>query len=163
MDQRRILIGSVDDVLRINRRVDLVAAGDAERATVLRPEVGEVGESFDDAFSSIVNYCAMAVVQLRHKFDFEEEDLSSDQALEWYDSIFKEAFELMESKNHDYGEAWRDMRVSSLTDLILTKILRIKKIEDNSGKTIASEGVEGNYFVMLNYAVFALIHLELQG
>ena len=105
----------------------------------------------------------MAVVQLRHKFDFEEEDLSSDQALEWYDSIFKEAFELMESKNHDYGEAWRDMRVSSLTDLILTKILRIKKIEDNSGKTIASEGVEGNYFDMLNYAVFALIHLELQG
>ena len=69
----------------------------------------------------------------------------------------------MESKNHDYGEAWRDMRVSSLTDLILTKILRIKKIEDNSGKTIASEGVEGNYFDMLNYAVFALIHLELQG
>lgn len=128
-------------------------------------DIGEnkVGESFEDAFSSIVNYCAMAVVQLRYKFDFDEEDLSSDQALEWYDTIFKEAFELMESKNHDYGEAWRDMRVSSLTDLILTKILRIKKIEDNAGKTIASEGVEGNYFDMLNYAVFALIHLEHQG
>jgi hypothetical protein len=69
----------------------------------------------------------------------------------------------MESKNHDYGEAWRDMRVSSLTDLILTKILRIKKIEDNEGKTIASEGVEGNYFDMLNYAVFALIHLDNEG
>ncbi|MBM3161295.1 MAG: DUF1599 domain-containing protein, partial [Bacteroidetes bacterium] len=62
--------------------------------------------------------------------------------------------------NHDYGEAWRDMRVSSLTDLILTKILRIKQIEDNSGVTLASEGVEGNYYDMLNYAVFALIHLE---
>ncbi|MBM3456731.1 MAG: DUF1599 domain-containing protein, partial [Bacteroidetes bacterium] len=62
--------------------------------------------------------------------------------------------------NHDYGEAWRDMRVSSLTDLILTKILRIKQIEDNSGVTLASEGIEGNYYDMLNYAVFALIHLE---
>jgi hypothetical protein len=77
--------------------------------------------------------------------------------------FFKEAFELMESKNHDYGEAWRDMRVSSLTDLILTKILRIKKIEDNKGQTIASEGAEGNYFDMLNYAVFALIHLGPEG
>ena len=75
----------------------------------------------------------------RYKFDFEQDELTSEKALEWYDAVFKEAFELMESKNHDYGEAWRDMRVSSLTDLILTKILRIKKIEDNSGKTIASE------------------------
>ena len=65
----------------------------------------------------------------------------------------------MQKKNHDYGEAWRDMRVSSLTDLILTKVLRIKQIEDNHGKTIISEGVEGNYFDMLNYSVFALIHL----
>ena len=69
----------------------------------------------------------------------------------------------MQDKNHDYGEAWRDMRVSSLTDLILTKILRIKKIEDNSGKTIASEGVEGNYFDMMNYAVFDVIHLDEEG
>ena len=105
----------------------------------------------------------MAVVQLRYKFDFEQDELTSEKALEWYDTVFKEAFELMESKNHDYGEAWRDMRVSSLTDLILTKILRIKKIEDNSGKTIASEGVEGNYFDMMNYAVFALIHLDEEG
>tara|TARA_B100000963_G_C22601605_1_gene660497 strand:- start:1276 stop:1821 length:546 start_codon:yes stop_codon:yes gene_type:complete len=123
----------------------------------------KVGESFEDAFSSIVNYCVMAVIQLRHDFDFEDGELMSDTALKWYDEVFKEAFELMESKNHDYGEAWRDMRVSSLTDLILTKILRIKKIEDNKGKTVASEGAEGNYFDMLNYAVFALIHLDSQG
>jgi hypothetical protein len=76
-----------------------------------------------------------------------------------YNEIALEAFELMEKKNHDYGEAWRDMRVSSLTDLILTKVLRIKQIEDNKGKTLASEGVEGNYFDMLNYSIFALIHL----
>ena len=120
----------------------------------------KVGESFEDAFSSIVNYCVMAVVQLRHHYDINEGELKEEQAVVWYDEVFKEAFNLMESKNHDYGEAWRDMRISSLTDLILTKILRIKKIEDNKGKTIASEGVEGNYFDMLNYAVFALIHLE---
>jgi hypothetical protein len=66
----------------------------------------------------------------------------------------------MEKKNHDYGEAWRDMRVSSLTDLILTKVLRIKQIEDNEGLTLVSEGIEGNYFDMLNYSVFALIHLQ---
>ena len=123
----------------------------------------KVGESFEDAFSSIVNYCIMAVIQLRNDFDFDDLELKCDQVLDWYDEVFKEAFELMESKNHDYGEAWRDMRVSSLTDLILTKILRIKKIEDNKGKTIASEGAEGNYFDMLNYAVFALIHLDNEG
>ena len=66
----------------------------------------------------------------------------------------------MEKKNHDYGEAWKDMRVSSLTDLILTKVLRIKQIEDNQGKTLVSEGIEGNYFDMLNYSIFALIHLK---
>ena len=76
-----------------------------------------------------------------------------------YNDYTTQAFELMERKNHDYGEAWRDMRVSSLTDLILMKILRVKQIEDNSGKTIMSEGIDANYFDMLNYAVFALIHL----
>ena len=72
----------------------------------------------------------------------------------------KEAFGLMEKKNHDYGEAWRDMRVSSLTDLILMKILRVKQIEDNNGATLISEGIDANYFDMLNYSVFSLIHLK---
>ncbi len=124
-------------------------------------ETGEnkVGETFEDAFMAIVNYCVMAIYQSRHQSELNEQ-LSLDEALEMYDSITKEAYELMERKNHDYGEAWRDMRVSSLTDLILTKVLRIKQIEDNLGKTTVSEGVEGNYFDMLNYAVFSLIHLE---
>jgi hypothetical protein len=87
--------------------------------------------------------------------------LSQDQAAELYHKYARLAQELMLKKNHDYGEAWRDMRVSSLTDLILSKILRIKQIEDNAGKTISSEGVESNYVDMLNYAVFALIHLTL--
>ena len=102
----------------------------------------------------------MAIIQGRFKFDIQQEELSAEKAIEWYDTIRNEAFELMKSKNHDYGEAWRDMRISSLTDLILAKILRIKNIEDNQGETKVSEGVEGNYFDMLNYSVFALIHLE---
>ena len=123
----------------------------------------KVGESFDDAFSAMVNYCVMAIIQGRYKFNLNEDDLTAELATEWYDLVRKEAFDLMESKNHDYGEAWRDMRVSSLTDLILAKILRIKNIEDNKGVTVASEGAEGNYFDMLNYSVFALIHLSEEG
>lgn len=123
----------------------------------------KVGESFDDAFSAMVNYCVMAIIQGRYKFNLHEDDLTAELATEWYDLVRKEAFDLMESKNHDYGEAWRDMRVSSLTDLILAKILRIKNIEDNKGVTVASEGAEGNYFDMLNYSVFALIHLSEEG
>ena len=124
-------------------------------------ETGEnkVGESFEDAFQAIVNYCIMAIIQLRYPTDFNVA-ISPEKALLFYKEIEDDAFELMEKKNHDYGEAWRDMRVSSLTDLILTKVLRIKQIEDNNGKTLASEGVEGNYFDMLNYSVFALIHLN---
>jgi hypothetical protein len=132
----------------------------AQRVRTIQ-ETGEnkVGESFEDAFQAIVNYCIMAIIQLRYPSDFNE-NLSPQKALNYYIEIEKEAFELMQLKNHDYGEAWRDMRVSSLTDLILTKVLRIKQIEDNLGKTLASEGVEGNYFDMLNYSVFALIHLN---
>jgi hypothetical protein len=88
--------------------------------------------------------------------------MTVQEAIDAYRVIEKEAFELMQKKNHDYGEAWRDMRVSSLTDLILTKVLRIKQIEDNAGMTLVSEGIEGNYFDMLNYSVFALIHLDVK-
>lgn len=124
-------------------------------------ETGEnkVGESFEDAFMAIVNYCIMAIIQIRHEAKIND-DMSIEQAFVAFKAIEKEAFELMEKKNHDYGEAWRDMRVSSLTDLILTKVLRIKQIEDNAGLTLVSEGIEGNYFDMLNYSVFALIHLQ---
>lgn len=124
-------------------------------------ETGEnkVGESFEDAFMAIVNYCIMAIIQVRHEVKIND-DMTIEQALVTYREIETEAFELMQKKNHDYGEAWRDMRVSSLTDLILSKVLRIKQIEDNAGLTLVSEGIEGNYFDMLNYSVFALIHLQ---
>lgn len=121
-------------------------------------ETGEnrVGETIEDEFVAIVNYCVMAIIQLCEK-ELTELELPANQAVELYDKYTKVAFELMEMKNHDYGEAWRDMRVSSLTDLILQKILRVKQIEDNNGSTIVSEGIDANYYDMLNYAVFALI------
>ena len=83
-----------------------------------------------------------------------------EESLKLYDIQLAKTKSLMENKNHDYGEAWRDMRVSSLTDLIIQKILRVKQIEDNHGKTLVSEGIDANYQDMINYSVFALIHLE---
>jgi hypothetical protein len=117
-----------------------------------------VGENIEDEFVAIVNYCIMAIIQVCEK-DLVDLELPSNQAVELYEKYAKTAFELMEKKNHDYGEAWRDMRVSSLTDLILQKILRVKQIEDNNGATLVSEGIDANYYDMMNYAVFALIHM----
>ncbi|MCF6168978.1 DUF1599 domain-containing protein [Lutibacter sp.] len=115
---------------------------------------GEVSE-----FIGIINYSIMALIQLE-KGVVEQPDLSTDEAIALYDKHVAVAKQLMEAKNHDYGEAWRDMRVSSLTDLILQKLLRVKQIEDNKGKTIVSEGIDANYQDMINYAIFALIHIN---
>ncbi len=123
-------------------------------------ETGEnkVGENVDGEFMAIVNYCVMALIQLSET-TLDEMELAPAVANELYDKYAHEAHDLMMKKNHDYGEAWRDMRVSSLTDLILQKIFRVKQIEDNKGNTIISEGIDANYYDMLNYSVFALIHL----
>lgn len=127
--------------------------------TIQETKMNKVGESIEGEFGAIINYCIMAIIQVRHNNELVLE-LSEATAVELYDKIALEAKELMENKNHDYGEAWRDMRVSSLTDMILMKLLRVKQMEDNDGVTIASEGIDSNYFDMLNYAVFALIHLN---
>jgi len=115
---------------------------------------GEVSE-----FIGIINYSVMALIQLE-KGVVEQPDLSNEEAIDFYDKHVAVTKQLMEDKNHDYGEAWRDMRVSSLTDLILQKLLRVKQIEDNKGKTIVSEGIDANYQDIINYAVFALIHIN---
>ena len=115
---------------------------------------GEVSE-----FIGIINYSLMALIQLE-KGIVEQPDLNTDEATALYDKHILETKTLMENKNHDYGEAWRDMRISSLTDLILQKLLRVKQIEDNKGKTIVSEGLDANYQDMINYAVFAMIHMN---
>ncbi|MEY4522867.1 MAG: hypothetical protein RIT10_2052 [Bacteroidota bacterium] len=131
----------------------------AQRIRTLQ-ETGEnkVGESAEDEFKAIVNYCIMAIIQLRET-SLTELEVEPTIADALYEKYATEAYELMAKKNHDYGEAWRSMRVSSLTDLILMKLLRVKQIEDNEGATIISEGIDANYFDMLNYAVFSLILL----
>ena len=119
----------------------------------------KVDEGEASEFIGIINYCIMALIQLK-KGVVEQPDMSLEEAIELYDAEIAVTKQLMEDKNHDYGEAWRDMRVSSLTDLILQKLLRVKQIEDNSGKTLVSEGIDANYQDMINYAIFAMIHLN---
>ena len=116
----------------------------------------KVADSQEGEFIGIVNYAIMALIQLERGIAHEP-DLSPEEALAAFDAQATKIYELMEAKNHDYGEAWRDMRITSLTDLILQKVLRVKQIEDNSGATLVSEGVDANYMDMVNYAVFALI------
>lgn len=122
-------------------------------------EVRKVDEGEVPEFIGIINYAVMALIQLE-KGVAAQPDLSVEQVAQLYDQMVDRTKKLMENKNHDYGEAWRDMRVTSLTDLILQKILRIKSIENNKGRTLISEGIEANYEDMINYAVFALIHMN---
>ena len=119
----------------------------------------KVKESVDSEYIGLVNYCIMALIQLELP---EEEalELNPEEVEKLYDHHMNHTRELMMAKNHDYGEAWRDMRISSLTDLILMKLLRIKQIEDNQGKTLVSEGLDANFQDITNYALFALIKLE---
>ena len=115
-----------------------------------------VDEGIEPEFIGIVNYAAMGVIQLQLGV-VDQPDLTAEEATALYDKVTTEAYELMTRKNHDYSEAWRDMRVSSITDLIMSKVLRTKSIEDHGGKTLVSEGLDANYYDMINYAVFALI------
>ena len=121
--------------------------------------VQKVDEGAASEFVGIINYCVMALVQIE-KGVVEQPDLSFEKVVLLYAEKIAVTKQLMMDKNHDYGEAWRDMRVSSLTDLILQKLLRVKQIEDNAGHTLVSEGIDANYQDMINYAVFALIHLN---
>lgn len=117
-----------------------------------------VGEGILPEFIAIVNYGIVGVIQLRHGYA-DTKDISAEEALKLYDEVANEARTLMVAKNHDYDEAWRGMRVLSYVDLILTKIERTKEIEDHCGVTKVSEGIDANYFDMVNYAVFGVIRL----
>lgn len=119
----------------------------------------KVQDDIKGEYIGIINYCVIALIQLDLKNDSRME-LPYEEVAELYSKHLAVTKKLMEDKNHDYGEAWRDMRISSLTDLILMKIFRVKQIEDNDGKTIISEGVDANYMDMINYSVFALIKLS---
>lgn len=126
--------------------------------TLEEKKVSKVGEDVVSEYIGIINYCVIAMMQLELGED-DPYELGVERVEKLFDEKVNGTKELMFAKNHDYGEAWRDMRISSLTDLILMKILRVKQIEDNLGQTLASEGVDANYQDMLNYAVFALIRL----
>lgn len=121
----------------------------------------KVGEGIIPEFVGIINYAIIGLVQLELG-TADKEDIDAETAEKLYDKYSKSCLELMEKKNHDYGEAWRGMKVTSFTDLILMKVLRVKQIEELGGKTVASEGIDANYMDMANYAVFALIKLLIE-
>ena len=121
--------------------------------------VNKVGEAITDEFIGIINYCLIALIQIELDDD-DRLELKVEELMSLYDQFVENTRQLLENKNHDYDEAWRDMRVSSITDIILMKLFRVKQIEDNAGKTKVSEGVDANYMDMINYAVFALILLK---
>ncbi|MFL0352133.1 DUF1599 domain-containing protein [Xanthomarina sp. GH4-25] len=151
--------GSAWRILRLPSLTDQIFIKAQRIRGLQQNEVQKVNEGQESEFIGIINYCVMALVQIERGV-VEQPDLSVNDATKLYDEKVATTKQLMMDKNHDYGEAWRDMRVSSLTDLILQKLLRVKQIEDNQGKTLVSEGIDANYQDMINYAVFALIHLN---
>jgi len=151
--------GSAWRILRLPSLTDQIFIK-AQRIRQLQENVvRKVDEDEKSEFIGIINYSIMALIQLELGI-VETPDINTEEAMKLYDMHINITKELMENKNHDYGEAWREMRISSLTDLILQKLLRVKQIEDNEGKTTVSEGIDANYQDMINYAVFAMIHFD---
>jgi hypothetical protein len=148
--------GSAWRILRLPSLTDQIFIKAQRIRSLQENEIRKVDEDETGEFIGIINYSIMALIQLELGV-VDQPDLDTEKATQLYDSKVALTKELMENKNHDYGEAWRDMRVSSLTDLILQKLLRVKQIEDNKGKTIVSEGIDANYQDMINYSIFALI------
>ena len=152
--------GSAWRILRLSSLTDQIFIKAQRIRGLQQNSVQMIDEGQTDEFIGIINYSIMALIQIE-KGIVEAPDLSPSESIEFYDLMMNKTRDLMMNKNHDYGEAWREMRVSSLTDLILQKLLRVKQIEDNEGSTLVSEGIDANYSDIINYAVFALIHLKL--
>ncbi len=150
--------GSAWRILRLPSLTDQIFIKAQRIRSLQENEVRKIDEDETGEFIGIINYSIMALIQLDLGVA-DQPDLDPTRASELYDTKITQTKNLMLAKNHDYGEAWREMRVSSLTDLILQKLLRVKQIEDNKGKTLVSEGIDANYQDMINYAVFALILL----
>jgi hypothetical protein len=151
--------GTAWRILRVSSLTDQIFIKAQRIRTLQQLGVSKVDEGVRPELVGIVNYAAMALVQLDRGV-VDSPDLSAVDAVGEVKKSIHQARELMIRKNHDYGEAWRSMRISSLVDLILMKLLRIKQIEDNKGNTLVSEGVEANFLDIVNYAIFALIHLD---
>lgn len=151
--------GSAWRILRLPSLTDQIFIKAQRIRGLQENSVHKVDEDEASEFIGIINYCIMALIQIDQGV-VDQPDMKTDTASKLYDEKVAVTKKLMMDKNHDYGEAWRIMRVSSLTDLILVKLLRTKQIENNQGKTLVSEGVDANYQDMINYAVFAMIHLN---
>ncbi len=151
--------GSAWRILRLPSLTDQIYIKAQRIRSLQENKTRKVDEDERSEFIGIINYAVMALIQLE-KGIVEQPDLDVKEAILLYDQHISVTKSLMENKNHDYGEAWREMRISSFTDLILQKLLRVKQIEDNKGKTLVSEGIDANYQDMINYAIFAMIHLN---
>ena len=151
--------GTAWRILRPSSLTDQIFIKANRIRTIQETKETKVNEGVDNEFVGIINYCIMGLTQLELKEDNRLE-LSLEEVVRYYNKYASMATELMIKKNHDYGEVWRKMRVSSITDLILMKLLRIKQIEDNKGATVISEGIDANYLDVVNYAIFALIRLS---
>jgi hypothetical protein len=151
--------GTAWRILRLPSITDQIFIKAQRIRSIQEKGVQKVDDPIRDEFIGIINYCIIALMQLElsvsQKLEMQFEELEH-----YYDKAVMETLDLLQNKNHDYGEAWREMRVTSITDIILMKLLRVKQIEDNQGKTLISEGIKANYQDMINYAVFALIKLK---
>ncbi|WP_075351553.1 DUF1599 domain-containing protein [Algoriphagus marinus] len=150
--------GTAWRILRLPSITDQIFIKAQRIRSIQEKGLQKVGDPVVDEFVGIVNYCIIALLQISFKDDPLME-IPFDIIEPKYDQWVNDTRALLENKNHDYGEAWREMRVSSMTDIILMKLLRVKQIEDNQGQTLVSEGIEANYQDMINYAVFCLIKL----
>lgn len=151
--------GTAWRVLRVPSITDQIFIKAQRIRSIQEKGTQKVDEDIRDEFVAIINYCIMAIIQM-HLTDDERLELPYDELEPLYDQYAEETRVLLTNKNHDYGEAWREMRVNSITDIILMKLLRVKQIENNAGKTLVSEGVKANYQDMINYSVFCLIKLQ---
>lgn len=150
--------GTAWRILRLPSITDQIFIKAQRIRTLQETGVSKVGEGIEPEFVGIINYCVMALIQLQLPTD-DRIDIPADELEQRYDQEMGRVMDLLFAKNHDYGEAWRQMRVSSMTDIVLMKLLRTKQIEDNQGATLVSEGVAANYMDMINYAVFCLLKL----
>lgn len=161
-EKKTIDYGTAWRILRPSSLTDQIYIKAARIRSIQEKGMAKVNEPISDEFVGIINYSIMALIQLEHT-DVSEIEIGIEKALLWYDEYAQKTRALMLAKNHDYGEAWRDMRISSMTDLILMKLLRVKSIEENDGTTIVSEGLDANYMDIMNYAIFALILIDEQS
>ena len=148
-------------ILRIPSITDQIFIKAQRIRTIQEKGIQKVNDDISSEFVGIINYCVMALIQI--ELGDTKSEIATDELTALYDDQVTKVKELLFNKNHDYGEAWRDMRVSSMTDIILMKLLRIKQIEDNQGFTLVSEGVKSGYQYMINYAVFCLIKSNALG